>query len=341
VVHAGGTTVVTANQRSNGGSWKYLGSFSFSPNAGHKVVLQAAADGDAIADAIRLVGSVPAPANVAYIHADHLGTPQKMTDASKAITWDRVQDPFGNTVSLAGAAQVPARFPGQYADEESALAYNYFRDYDPTLGRYLQSDPIGLAGGLNTYGYVGGNPLRWVDPTGEYANGVVIGLVGTAVVGVALAIQCYNYPIIGGSSGGGLRSPGEIIGAIGGSIADSLPSWLASDSASGGDSAAGEGGSTADGKGGAKTPEDLIGESTEGRDTKGRAEQYIHPGGREQRDKDFESMRPTNVIDRGNGTKTGTLPDGRPVNIHDSPAGPTIEIDNGNSQTKIRYPEGL
>jgi RHS repeat-associated protein len=58
------------------------------------------------------------------------------------------------------------RLPGQYYDDETGFHYNYFRTYDPSTGRYLESDPIGLAGGLNTYGYVDGNPLMYDDPFG-------------------------------------------------------------------------------------------------------------------------------------------------------------------------------
>jgi len=61
---------------------------------------------------------------------------------------------------------LPLRLPGQYFDKETNLHYNYFRDYDPAIGRYIQSDPIGLTGGVNTYAYVGSDPLHGVDPLG-------------------------------------------------------------------------------------------------------------------------------------------------------------------------------
>jgi len=105
-------------------------------------------------------------ATLRYVHADHLGQPQKLTSASQTIVWDGRFDSFGATPAIAGSAAQPLRFPGQYADTETGLSQNWHRDYDPALGRYLESDPIGLAGGLNTYSYVGGNPIRFVDPTG-------------------------------------------------------------------------------------------------------------------------------------------------------------------------------
>ena len=105
-----------------------------------------------------------------YLHPDHLGTPRFGTNASKAVVWQWVGGAFGGGLP-AGTATVNLRFPGQYADKETNTIYNYYRDYDPNIGRYIQSDPIGLQGGINTYGYVKGNPLRYRDPLGLLVDG--------------------------------------------------------------------------------------------------------------------------------------------------------------------------
>ena len=106
-------------------------------------------------------------AEIYYYHVDHLGTPQAMSDSSGSVVWKANYEPFGKAaVSAASTVENNLRFPGQYFDRETGLHYNYFRDYEPGTGRYVQSDPIGLAGGLNTYAYVGGNPLSFIDPEG-------------------------------------------------------------------------------------------------------------------------------------------------------------------------------
>jgi RHS repeat-associated protein len=105
--------------------------------------------------------------------SDHLSTPKLLVDIdSEAIVWQATKAAFGTTsvdedVDGDGVdVTFNFRFSGQYEDAETGLYYNYYRYYDPELGRYIQSDPIGLNGGLNTYGYVSGNPVIYADPYG-------------------------------------------------------------------------------------------------------------------------------------------------------------------------------
>ncbi|MBW8364699.1 MAG: RHS domain-containing protein [Rhizobium sp.] len=105
-------------------------------------------------------------AQIVYYHVDRLGTPQAMTDATGTVVWKAYYDPFGSATLRVNTIENNLRLPGQYYDRETGLHYNYFRDYDPTTGRYVEADPIGLAGGTNLYAYVGGNPINATDPRG-------------------------------------------------------------------------------------------------------------------------------------------------------------------------------
>src|SRR6266850_4974368 len=116
--------------------------------------------------------TVTARAALYFIHPDHLNSPRVITNQAQQVVWrwDN-DDPFGANManenpSGLGSFTCNLRFSGQYFDRETNLAYNYFRDYSPEVGRYIQSDPSGLRAGLNTYAYVGGSPLQWTDPQG-------------------------------------------------------------------------------------------------------------------------------------------------------------------------------
>jgi RHS repeat-associated protein len=114
-------------------------------------------------------------ADIYFIHPDHLNTPRVITNNVNQVVWrwDNL-DPFGanlpneNPDGL-GIFTCNLRLPGQYFDRETKLHYNYFRDYDPGIGRYIQSDPIGLNGGINTYSYAESNPLSFIDVRGLQA----------------------------------------------------------------------------------------------------------------------------------------------------------------------------
>jgi RHS repeat-associated protein len=111
----------------------------------------------------------PAAASISYIDNSNIGTPQKATNASKAIDWNVNYDPNGKIAVVTNTITQNLRFPGQYNDP-TGFYHNGFRDYNPNYaiggGRYLESDPIGLNGGMNLYDYVGSNPYKFIDPWG-------------------------------------------------------------------------------------------------------------------------------------------------------------------------------
>ena len=142
--------------------------------------------------------------------------------------WDN-QEPFGDDTpnedpgNTGMSFSFPMRFRGQYYDAETNTAYNYYRDYDPGVGRYVQSDPIGLRGGLNTYVYVAANPALLIDPSGRFCLSpreiaILSGAAGGLAGGVITGLRAENIPaaialgVLGSAAGGAAAfatTPGE------------------------------------------------------------------------------------------------------------------------------------
>jgi RHS repeat-associated protein len=144
---------------------------------------------------------------VNFVHADGLGSPRAVTNSSGALLWQwaYASNPFGERAPASATGYVVnLRFPGQYFDAESGLNYNVNRDYEPAVGRYLQSDPTGLAAGPATYLYVNGNPLMLSDSLGlswEQGGaalgcgigggvGSTVGAAGGGALGAAGGLAC-------------------------------------------------------------------------------------------------------------------------------------------------------
>jgi RHS repeat-associated protein len=148
--------------------------------------------------------------DVFYVHTDQLNTPRKVTSnaATPVLRWKWDPTPFGEGTPTepAGAFKYNLRFLGQYFDLETNLNYNYFRDYDPAIGRYAESDPIGLRGGLNTYLYANAQPNLTTDPRGRNpATGALWGgNIGTAIGSIFGPAGAGAGRLIGAGIGAGL-----------------------------------------------------------------------------------------------------------------------------------------
>lgn len=134
-----------------------------------------------------------------YVQPDHLGTARVVIDSARDVavwSWDLKGEAFGATAPNEDLDQdgtlfeFAMRFPGQRYDAESGLHYNVQRDYDPASGRFVTSDPLGLQGGISTYGYVNGNPLASVDPDGMQA--IPLLPPPPVVTGAPGAVGAYN-----------------------------------------------------------------------------------------------------------------------------------------------------
>jgi RHS repeat-associated protein len=123
-----------------------------------------------------------------FYQNDHVGTPHNIYSTSGAFTWSAEYGSFGETTTKQDSVLTNnLRFAGQYYDQETGLHYNYFRYYDPNTGRYLRTDPIGLAGGIRLYAYVSNNPITSIDPFGlrEWTINRYGGSVSAVVVGLS------------------------------------------------------------------------------------------------------------------------------------------------------------
>ena len=102
-----------------------------------------------------------------FVRTDQIGRPVFATDTTGAKVWEASYLPFGGVQASSGP-NPELRFPGQWFQSETGLHQNWMRDYDPTLGRYLQADPLGLVDGASIYGYALQNPGRYTDPRWEF-----------------------------------------------------------------------------------------------------------------------------------------------------------------------------
>ena len=153
----GGATGSTGTVR----EYIYLPETEISPTFGSRTVV------DRPLAVVNAVNTTPV---IWAVHVDHLNRPIQMTDSTKAAVWTAQWLPWGNVFAITGTAVLDARFPGQWFQLESGLHYNWYRAYDPTIGRFTQPDPLGFVDGPSQYAYGRSSPARFVDRDGRFVQ---------------------------------------------------------------------------------------------------------------------------------------------------------------------------
>jgi RHS repeat-associated protein len=120
---------------------------------------------------LAIVDTVNTTPTLLMVHTDHLGRPIRLTDATKATVWQATYKPWGETQSISGTRSNNLRFPGQYFQIETNLAYNWHRHYDPVTGRYTQPDPLRFVDGPSVYAYANSSPWMKTDRSGRELDG--------------------------------------------------------------------------------------------------------------------------------------------------------------------------
>jgi RHS repeat-associated protein len=207
------------------------GSLSFAYDEAGHLLGEYDVKGNAVQETIWFGGApvavVKPNSGLFFVFIDQLGTPRVVTTQSLRTVWSWNSDPFGSGAPSEGVDDIGVkftynlRFPGQYFDQETGLQYNYFRDYDPSIGRYIQSDPVGLRGGINTYAYVRGNSVSYVDQYGLAWQVIVTGS-GTIIVpgggatlggGVGINLDWWNSSVFANAQANGGVGGGVFVGA--------------------------------------------------------------------------------------------------------------------------------
>jgi RHS repeat-associated protein len=137
----------------------------------------AANDNNPIDLPLAIVDTVNTTPTLLMVHSDHLGRPTRLTDATKATVWQATYKPWGEVQSISGTRANNLRFPGQYFQIETNLAYNWHRHYDPATGRYTQPDPLGFVDGPSIYAYAGSSPVILTDRSGQTLSEILRGLM--------------------------------------------------------------------------------------------------------------------------------------------------------------------